>query len=82
MHRRLIVCHIMIACRKEKDLSVSDMQAISAVFGRSGSPILSSSISSSFKISRTSRRRIRARRVLQVMRMDLRVLPAATRKSL
>ena len=69
-------CHIIMACRNEKVLSVSDMMANTAV-RESASPSCSSSISSSLRSSRTPSVAIGARRTLQEMMMDLRVLPAA-----
>lgn len=76
-HKISIDCHIMIACRNEKVLSVSDMMAKTAV-RCPGSPISSRFISSYFNSSRTCSIRIGAMRTLQLMMMDFSVLPAAT----
>ena len=74
-------CHIMMANRKESVLSVSERMPKTATFA-SGSPRVSSSISSYSSRLRTPAVAMGARRTLQEMMMDLRVLPAATLKFL
>ena len=74
-------CHIMIANRNERVLSVSDRMPNTATFA-SGSPKVSSSISSYSSSLRTPAVAMGASRTLQEMMMDLRVLPAATLKFL
>ena len=74
-HRRLKSCEYMIAARKLKVSSVSDMMMKSAV---SLSPVRSSSISSYAVSSRSSAMSKGASLAAHEIRMDFEVLPAAT----